>query len=385
MARKHGIIVVGILGLVLFVLSQARSGQPRAAEKPGAKRAEFDGLFAEWKKLVGEIRRLQEQSRTATPEQVAGIGKRNAELIGRAQAMLPKLIPAAEAAYLEAPNADKEAGAFLLEIAVQHWRTDNYEESLRVSKLLLDHGFEDKLVYVPAGWSAFCTNDFEMARKYLGMAKDTGVLKKFGGEAAALDAQFLDEIPFYQKAWKQERDLRAAEAKANDLPRVLLKTTKGEIEIELVENEAPNTVANFVSLVEKKFYNGTPFHRVLGQFMAQGGDPTGTGGGGPGYTIACECYRPDYRVHFRGTLSMAHAGRDTGGSQFFLTFRPTHHLDGKHTAFGRVIKGIEVLSQLQRIDPQQPDERVRPDKIVEATVVRKRAHAYEPKTAKGRG
>ena len=90
--------------------------------------------------------------------------------------------------------------------------------------------------------------------------------------------------------------------------------------------------------------------------------------------------RPDRRVHFHGTLSMAHAGRDTGGSQFFLTFRPTHHLDGRHTAFGRAVKGIDVLWKLQRIDPQQPDAKVKPDKIVEATVVRKRAHPYEPKT-----
>jgi cyclophilin family peptidyl-prolyl cis-trans isomerase len=117
-------------------------------------------------------------------------------------------------------------------------------------------------------------------------------------------------------------------------------------------------------------------------FMAQGGDPTGTGTGGPGYTIPCECYRPDFRVHFRGSLSMAHAGRDTGGSQFFLTFRPTRHLDGQHTVFGRVVKGMDVLAKIQRRDPDNP-QGPEPDKIVEAKVVRKRSHPYEPKkTAK---
>ncbi len=380
MARKHGIIVAGIVGIVSCVLSQAWSGPPKEAEKPGAKRAEFQRVFAEWKKVIGELRGLQDEYRTAGPEQAAGIEKRNAEMIQRMQATLPKLASAAEAADLEAPNADKEVGEALLGIGLQYWRTENYEEALRVSKVLLDHGFEDKVVYLPAGWSAFCTNDFELAGKYLGMAKQNKLLQRFGEDVAEMASQFLDEIPFYQKAWKREQDLRAAEAKADDLPRVLLKTTKGEIEVELFENEAPNTVANFISLVQKKFYDGAPFHRVIGQFMAQGGDPTGSGAGGPGYAIACECYRPDYRVHFRGTLSMAHAGRDTGGSQFFLTFRPTHHLDGRHTAFGRVTKEIDVLSKLQRIDPQQPDAKVKPDRIVEATVVRKRPHPYEPKT-----
>jgi cyclophilin family peptidyl-prolyl cis-trans isomerase len=111
--------------------------------------------------------------------------------------------------------------------------------------------------------------------------------------------------------------------------------------------------------------------------MAQGGCPTGTGSGGPGYNIYCECHEKNHRKHFRGTLSMAHAGRDTGGSQFFITFRRTSHLDGQHTVFGRVIEGVEVLAELQRRDP---DERVKPepDKIIEAKVVRKRDHEYEP-------
>jgi cyclophilin family peptidyl-prolyl cis-trans isomerase len=115
--------------------------------------------------------------------------------------------------------------------------------------------------------------------------------------------------------------------------------------------------------------------------MAQGGDPTGTGSGGPGYEIYCECEKPGARQHFRGTLSMAHAGKDTGGSQFFLTFRPTTHLNGRHTAFGRVIEGMDVLAKLHRIDPDRPAS-AKPDKIVKAEVVRKRDHQYEPTKVK---
>jgi cyclophilin family peptidyl-prolyl cis-trans isomerase len=164
---------------------------------------------------------------------------------------------------------------------------------------------------------------------------------------------------------------------------VTITTSKGDIVVELFEDEAPNTVANFISLVEKGFYNGTPFHRVIGGFMAQGGDPTGTGSGGPGHVIDCECELPGARKHFLGTLSMAHAGKNTGGSQFFLTFRPTEHLDGKHTVFGRVIQGFDVLPKLTRTQSNegQPIPGLEPDTIVKAKVLRKRDHAYEPKTS----
>ncbi|MEN0110985.1 MAG: peptidylprolyl isomerase, partial [Planctomycetota bacterium] len=130
------------------------------------------------------------------------------------------------------------------------------------------------------------------------------------------------------------------------------------------------------------FYDGLTFHRVIPHFMAQGGDPRGTGSGGPGYSIACECYRPDARMHFRGTLSMAHAGRDSGGSQFFLCFMPTTHLDGQHTVFGRVVEGFDALGELQVIDPQKGGPR--PDRIESAKVLRDRGHAYEFKKLPGR-
>jgi cyclophilin family peptidyl-prolyl cis-trans isomerase len=181
--------------------------------------------------------------------------------------------------------------------------------------------------------------------------------------------------------------LTAAQEKAvnpNELPQVLLKTTKGDVVIELYEDEAPNTVANFISLIEKKYYNGLTFHRVLDGFMAQGGCPKGTGTEGPGYAVPCECYQANARKHEKGVLSMAHAGRDTGGSQFFITFVATPHLDGKHTVFGKVIKGMENVEKLQRVDPGRRDPNIQPDKIEEATVIRKRDHKYEPKTLPSR-
>ena len=164
-----------------------------------------------------------------------------------------------------------------------------------------------------------------------------------------------------------------------ELPRVELKTSKGDVVIELFEDEAPNTVANFIHLVEKGYYDGLKFHRVIDGFMAQGGCPKGTGTDGPGYSIACECQLKGARKHARGSLSMAHAGRDTGGSQFFITFSATPHLDGKHTVFGQVVEGMNAIDKLNRTAAG-----VQPDKIATAKVLRKRDHAYVPKTLPSR-
>ena len=169
--------------------------------------------------------------------------------------------------------------------------------------------------------------------------------------------------------------LVASPAQADDakkLPQVLLETSKGPVLLELYEDEAPNTVANFVNLVEKGFYDGLTFHRVLDGFMAQGGCPNGRGTGGPGYKIKCECYRDDARKHERGVIAMAHAGKDTGGSQFYITFVKTPHLDGKHTVFGRVVEGMENIDKFNRTG-RGADETIK-----KATVKFKRMHDYKP-------
>ena len=122
-----------------------------------------------------------------------------------------------------------------------------------------------------------------------------------------------------------------------------------EIKIELYEEAAPNTVANFEKLANSEFYDGVIFHRVIPGFVAQGGDPTGTGMGGPGYTIKCETDGNPHK-HVAGALSMAHAGKDTGGSQFFIVHEPQPHLDGVHTVFGQVIEGMDTVLSIQQGD-----------------------------------
>ncbi|MGP4060144.1 peptidylprolyl isomerase [Halobacillus litoralis] len=122
--------------------------------------------------------------------------------------------------------------------------------------------------------------------------------------------------------------------------------------IELYDEAAPNTVANFEKLANDEFYDGLTFHRVIPDFVIQGGCPDGTGAGGPGYTIKCETEGNPHK-HERGTLSMAHAGKDTGGSQFFVCHSPQPHLDGRHTVFGKVIEGVDSVDRVRVGDMMQ--------------------------------
>lgn len=254
----------------------------------------------------------------------------------------------------------------------------DYPRAKSISEALIRADPENTLAINVAGVTNFAEHDFENAARILNLAKKNGRL------AEQLGGRYLESAEVYVDYWQREQQLREQEnaaSPAEQLPRVKLVTSRGEIIVELFENEAPNTVANFVSLVEKHFYDGLTFHRVVPQFMAQGGCPFSktaperAGSGGPGHTIHCEAYRPDARRHFSGSLSMAHAGKDTGGSQFFITHLPTPHLDKEiapesvHTVFGRVIEGLDVARALRKDDV-----------IQQAIVIRKRDHEYTPKT-----
>ena len=135
------------------------------------------------------------------------------------------------------------------------------------------------------------------------------------------------------------------------MSKATIKTSQGDMVVEFFDADAPNTVANFRKLAGKGFYNGIKFHRVIPDFVVQAGCPHGTGTGGPGYTIKCETSGSNQR-HDRGVLSMAHAGPNTGGSQFFICHSRdnTAHLDRKHTCFGKVIKGVEVVDKIKAGD-----------------------------------
>lgn len=142
------------------------------------------------------------------------------------------------------------------------------------------------------------------------------------------------------------------------------ETSKGDFTVELLEDKAPITAGNFITLVNKKFYDGIIFHRVIDGFMIQGGDPTGTGTGGPGYTIPDE-FHPELKHTGAGLLSMANAGPNTGGSQFFITLAATPWLDNKHAIFGRVVEGLDVVKAIGKVKTG------RMDRPVEDVVIKK--------------
>ncbi len=136
--------------------------------------------------------------------------------------------------------------------------------------------------------------------------------------------------------------------------KAVMHTDKGDITIDLFEKQVPRTVNNFVFLACEGFYNDTIFHRVIMNFMAQGGDPTGTGAGGPGYSFKDE-FNNELRHNKPGILSMANAGPNTNGSQFFITHVPTPWLDGKHSVFGEVVDGMDVVFAIPARDPMHPE------------------------------
>lgn len=399
------------------VVARSQEKPATAALSPEAAKAqaEFQAKFDEYKKATREVEKIQADFQTADPATRKSLNEKMTGQVAHMQSLINGMVEAAKTAFQAAPNADPQVVGVLTAVA-KHYTIgrqvgpgqppggsadvyyptdggDQYERALPLIKMLIDGGAPNTELYIWGFLAAYMTNDFDLAEKYLTKARGNGALDAVMLSANQTDSRdpesglnknlerlvtsSIQNFEEYREFWKKESEIRAAEAKADDLPRVKLTTNKGEIVVELFENEAPQSVANFLTLVKQGFYNGSPFHRVLPMFMAQGGAKTDDGQGGPGYTIKCECYKPDYRKHFRGTLSMAHAGRDTGNSQFFITFIPTAHLNGRHTAFGRVIEGMEVLGDLQHRSAMHEQNPPKADRIIKAEVIRERPHEYK--------
>ncbi|MDR0522705.1 MAG: peptidylprolyl isomerase [Planctomycetaceae bacterium] len=371
----------------------------------GPKNQAYMQTFNEFRELGKKLTAMKVENQNAAQSRQNEIQSEYPKLYKQGLEVHKKLLHLGLDAHDEAPNRNPFVSNLVYSTIWYEFSRENYEETVRIFKRLSVKGIDEKgagVLRAYAGLAAMLTMNYADAEAWLKTAKERGDLesawKEMSGTAKGKEQveslrRFLTMMPQAKEAWTKEEAIRKAETEAGEkdaakkLPRVELTTSKGKIVLELFENEAPNTVANFISLVEKGFYNGVVFHRVLPVFMAQGGDPTGTGRGGPGYSFDDECGAkfPNFRQHFRGSISMANAGPNTNGSQFFLTFVPTSFLDGRHTVFGRIAEGMEVLADLQRVDPSD-EKSVIPelDKIVEAKVLNKRNHPYEVKKSGNR-
>ncbi len=389
--RLTASILVVVLALPLCgqdeTATETESPKANDTEKPKSalKVAEEDGdAVAEFKKLndrrleiFNQLQKLKKDfDDTNEREKKQKIRDEFNDLIREFESRVyPELRKLAADVY-EKDATQLDAGEIVLQ---QTFNENQFEKAAEVAEALMKARRRTQTVVSLGGVSLFATHRFDEALSILSDADKAGrLIPRY--------ASYLDSAKLYVDYWKKEQEIREKEATLTGdqaLPQVQFATSKGKIVFELFEDQAPNTVANFISLVEAKKYDSIRFHRVIAGFMAQGGDPntldndpTNDGSGGPGYNIKCECYREDARMHFRGSLSMAHAGTDTGGSQFFITHLPTEWLNprlepkkGGHTVFGRVIEGIEVASALKK-----------GDSIETATVVRKRPHEYKPET-----
>ena len=370
MKRSRFIRLAALSVLSLFILGGVLSAQS-APDAVGA----YQARMQTYKDHLKELRSLKEEYQTAAPERKDEIQAKFNPLLAETSTLQKSLVPLAIEAFKSLDSQDEELSVFLMSMLDKMVvTTEEYETAYSIAKAL-DGAIPEQYSYLYAygAYAAFNVMQLDDAEAFYQKAKETGGLEGLRKQdprgEMQIPSMITQVLPQYRKLWPEELAAREKDA-AEELPRVLLRTSKGDIVLELFLREAPESVGNFMTLVSQKYYDGVPFHRVLPHFMAQGGDPTGTGAGGPGYCIKDECKKPGARMHFRGSLSMAKtAAPDSGGSQFFLCFIPTVHLNGQHTVFGRVVEGMEVLSELQRINPEGRNLPA-PDRIVEARILR---------------
>ncbi len=300
------------------------------------------------------------------------------DLLRKGNQLHGEMMAAALAEFKLNPDGRMDLAAMFARYLKRGFEEDRFEGMVPVGQALVETGYSNPDILRFLAMAAFSTNEYEVAKPLLQQLVDSG-------EVSAELGVLIDNYEVVKEAWDKELQQRAADAAGEPLPRVLIKTTKGNIEIELFEDQAPETVANFIYLVEQGFYDNLTFHRVIEHFMAQTGCPQGDGRGDPGYFILNEADKPNARNFFRGTLGMALAEqRNTAGSQFFITFLPTLQLNGSFTAFGRVIAGFDVLSNINRINPEADENKqkaappVMPDEIVTLEILFKRDHDYKP-------
>ncbi|MCA9195441.1 MAG: peptidylprolyl isomerase [Planctomycetales bacterium] len=320
-------------------------------------------------------------SMTAEEDQKLRRDFSNAQMEGHR--LFDTMIDAALAQFLADPENNSATEQMLYEVVKDSVEMDRFENMLPVAQALINRNFDGEKLKAYMALSAIAMNQWELAKPFVSHLSELGISESYLH-------QLNDELEGLKEKWQKELSEREKDAAGEPLPQAIIRTTKGDVLVELFENNAPGTVGTFISLAEQGFYDNLEFHRVLQHFMAQTGCPIGDGTGGPGFYIYSEASRPDARPFFRGTLGIAIASDPntglplvhSGGSQFFVTYVPTFELEGTYTSFGRVLTGMEVVASLTRVNPdEKPAEGeppVIPDRVLNIEIVRKRDHEYVP-------
>ena len=356
--------------------SQVPAANQTSADDPLA--ADFQAKFEAYREVSAQVGKLQKDFDAAVKAQdqakIKEIQAAAPGVLRQVESSFMNAVPVATKLYFNSDGTNEDLNQFMLMYANYLLTVDNYDDAYKLFVTFLSKGMHKNHaeIFEMAGIAAFGSNHFNAAKKCFDYATQT---KTPLSQQAQM---YWDSITnYYEKEWMLETQKEQQETQANNLPEVLIRTTAGDMKVVLYENDAPNTVASFITLVEKGFYNGLSFHRVLPGFMAQGGCPKGDGTGDAGYKLPEEFSKDGARKHFRGSLAMARSmDPNSAGSQFYISFLPTQFLDGQYTVFGRVVEGLDTLSKIERIDPDHPIPGLKKTQIIEMKVLRKRNHDY---------
>ncbi len=301
----------------------------------------------------------------------------------RARSEMNEVFKVAEQLFTARPG-DFHAGSMMATVLEYRHGSSIYEDSWRAAKQLLEAKLDYPFLFLVGARSAFIEGEFDEVLPFYEALVDAhgiDVLKPIDHNLAGI----IEEYPSW---WADELQRREREATADDLPRLRLNTTRGPVVIELFEDEAPNTVANFIHLAEDGFYDGLDFYQVIDDFIAMCGDPVGDGSGTSGRYLPDEYNEENPRRIFRGSLVMAKINDESdekkyvpnsASSQFAIALMPLVRPNQTQTVFGRVIEGIDVVCSFNRLDPSAKKEKsvqLPPDRILSVDLIRKRPHDY---------
>ena len=379
--RRWKIVLLVACGLVIgAAVSADEVATPESPATPApsaealAARQEFDQAIKPWRQLARHMQELRTRFLASNPENRKAVREEYGQVLEDSETVLRELVPVLKKAYAANPT-DSELTELMVTLALLYFDGDKFEGSLDLAETLIASGFPRPEIYNIAGQSAHEMDQLDVAEKYLRMGLDKNALNPVG-------RQLLEDLPQRRAVVEGEMARRAADEAKGDLPRMRLHTTRGDIVLELFEDDEPNTVSSYLGLVADGSFDGLAFHRVISGFGAMSGSPNSDGQGGPGYETLFENDAEHARPHLRGYVSMVPLSKRTNGSQFFITLRPmsAKGLDGKQTVFGRVIEGMDVVARLRRYDVQEPNSLFDPDRILEATIIRRRGHRYDALT-----